>query len=79
MSLRQTIAEESKPALKGPPCTVSIVLTQLDKDDVAALQEALADPRVTGSAICRALEKEGHRVPPHSLNRHRRGICNCGN
>lgn len=78
MSLRQALAEKSKPVIKGPPCSVKLIYDVLDEDDQQALDQALADPRVRGTSIVRALEHIGHNVKPHSLNRHRRGSCVCG-
>jgi hypothetical protein len=76
MSLRDQIAAESC-VKKGPTCSVLILLGELNDDDAEALREALADPKVPGTAIQRALLKEGHRIGAYNIQRHRRGACTC--
>lgn len=76
MSLRDQIVAESQ-IPKGPECSVKILLNELSDDDADALREALATPKVTGTAIERALLKEGYRMGAHNLQRHRRGACGC--
>lgn len=76
MSLREQIESETT-IKKGPTCSVALLLTDLNDDDAAALIDALADPKVPGTAIERALLKEGHRMPAYNLQRHRRGLCSC--
>jgi hypothetical protein len=76
MSLRDQISAENN-IRKGPACSVQLLLADLDEDDRQVLTEALADTKIAGTAIARALLKEGHRVGSHVLNRHRRGMCSC--
>jgi hypothetical protein len=76
MSLRDQIAAETT-VKKGPTCSVSLLLADLDAEDRAALLEALADVKVPGTAIERALLREGHRMGAHNIQRHRRGMCSC--
>lgn len=76
MSLRDQIHAEST-IKKGPTCSVSLLLNDLSAEDRAALVDALADPKVPGTAIERALLKEGHRMAAYNLQRHRRGLCSC--
>lgn len=61
---------------KGPDCRVCVIVRLLDKDDAVALNEAMADPKMTTSAITRALKAEGHEVSQTSVGRHRKGECN---
>ena len=77
MSLRDQIHAEST-VKKGPTCSVALLLADLDDEDRAALTDALADSKVPGTVIERALLKEGHRMPAYNLQRHRRGMCSCG-
>ena len=76
MSLRDQIAAQST-IKRGPTCSVSLLLADLNDEDREALTEAIADPKVPGTAIERALLKEGHRMPAHNIQRHRRGMCSC--
>lgn len=76
MSLRDQIAAETV-IKKGPTCSVATLMGELSKDDAEALAEALATQRVPGTAIERALLREGHRMPAATIQRHRRGMCSC--
>jgi len=76
MSLRDQIISEST-TKKGPRCSVLTLLNELDADDADALREAMADPKIPGTAIQRALLKEGHRMGAYNIQRHRRGMCSC--
>jgi len=76
MSLRDQIISEST-VKKGPSCSVLTLLAELDADDADALREAMADPKIAGTAIQRALLKEGHRMGAYNIQRHRRGACTC--
>ena len=76
MSLREQIVAEST-IKKGPSCSVLLLFGELNDEDAEALREALADPKVPGTAIQRALLKEGHRMNAHNIQRHRRGMCTC--
>lgn len=76
MSLRDQIHAESV-IKKGPTCSVLILLGELNKDDAEALREAMADAKVPGTSIARALLREGHRMSANNIQRHRRGMCSC--
>ena len=62
---------------KGPPCTMSLVLAELDGDDRVALQNALDDEAIAHTTIYRVLTSNGFRVSLHTVTRHRRGECLC--
>lgn len=62
---------------KGPPCTVSVILDQLDSDDRDALQTALNDRLVGTATIFRVLTGNGFQVGLNAVQRHRRGECAC--
>lgn len=61
---------------KGPDCRVCVIVRMLSGPDQQALADAMADPRLTTSAITRALKSEGHEVSQTSVGRHRKGECN---
>lgn len=65
----------------GKRCTVGQLLdpdiTPLDDDDRATLAAAIDDHRIKGTDIARVLEAHGYRMQSVTLNRHRRGDCNC--
>ena len=68
----------SSPPRKGPPCSISVILGELDKDDRTALVEALTNPLIAHTAIYRVLADNGFRVNLNTVQRHRRGECRCG-
>lgn len=64
---------------KGPPCTMSVILDDLQGNDKEALVAALNDTTVMHSTIYRVLTKNGFPVSLNTVQRHRRGECRCGN
>ena len=75
---KQTLAEalaQQVPNNGGPSCVVCDMLPTLDKQDVAALNAALDNPRITGTMIVRALSEYGATVSISTLRRHRRKEC----
>jgi hypothetical protein len=70
--------QAQRSAKKGPPCTISVILSELDKDDRSALVAALTDKTVEHTAIYKVLTRNGFRVSIHTVQRHRRGECLCG-
>lgn len=62
---------------KGPPCTVAVILEALNDKDAADLRTLLRDKSVFSSTIATVLERRGHLVGDSSLQRHRRGKCEC--
>lgn len=70
------IASTDVPALiKGPSCTVCMLLAELPADEAQALRALLADTRWRYSALSEALKAEGHHLAAHALSRHGRGQC----
>jgi hypothetical protein len=63
--------------IKGPRCSVAILLDTLDAQDASDLVAALANPTYQGTSISRALKGRGINLAPHSIVRHRRGDCLC--
>lgn len=63
--------------VKRPPCTVTLILAQLDPKDVALVTEALDNRSITGKAIADVLSNAGHPISQGSVTRHRRGDCSC--
>ncbi len=62
----------------GPPCSMSTAIEAQEGEDLAALLAAVADPKVTGASISRALKATGLRVSAATVLRHRGGGCSCG-
>lgn len=64
---------------KGPSCSVGKLLAELDPDQRAKLEAALADREVQTAHLTRALVLAAdRRFDPASVGRHRKGTCNCG-
>lgn len=76
MKFSEALASEEAAHRKGPPCSLGALLTEMDAEDVAALQAALASQR-PHTWIARALGSIGHKVLPDTVKRHRRGECQC--
>ncbi len=62
---------------KGPTCQMGVALAALSPEDRAGVVDAMADPLVTGTGIARWLAKRGIRIRPFTVQRHRRGDCQC--
>ena len=68
----------AKPVIKGPPCSVGVLLAELDAKQAIEVKEALASPLIGHTVIARAIQTEfGQRVAPQAIGRHRRGACLC--
>ena len=57
---------------KGIKCRTCSLLSDLSGDDLAALSEALSDPKISAPMIAKALDGYGVRVSPSAISRHRR-------
>lgn len=76
MSLAADI--RARTVVKGPPCSIRIILGALPPEDSADLIDVLADPTVTASAIVEGLRLRNVEVQATTIQRHRRGLCKCG-
>lgn len=72
-SLRDALAAQAPK--RGLVCHLCEAMETMTKDDRAAIQEALDDPRMRGTMIARALVDTGYEVTVGSVRRHRRGEC----
>jgi hypothetical protein len=63
----------------GKKCALAEFKKKLSPEDRRGLDRAIADPAVSGRAICRALEKRGLVFAVGYIPKHRRGKCiSCG-
>lgn len=76
MSLRDEL--ESNIRKPGAKCRVATIIAEAGEDS-REIAELVNDVTVPASALARVLQKHGHMVADHSITRHRRGDCNCGN
>jgi hypothetical protein len=63
------------PRHRGPVCALNS--PRINAADLAALRAALETPTISTSSIWRWLEKRGFSVCLQTVQRHRRGECNC--
>lgn len=63
--------------IKGPPCSVGLVLDEMADTDAQALQSALDTANIPATHIVGALRQLGHRIGSQAILRHRRGDCKC--
>lgn len=76
MSLADSLAAHR--VVKGPSCSIAILLTTLPDDDAATLRRALGDVHIPSTVIAKALTDIGQRIQSKTVQRHRRGDCECG-
>lgn len=62
---------------KQVQCKIKNILSSMDKDDIAALEDALGDDAIQHITITNVLRKRGYDVGKHSVGAHRRGQCGC--
>ncbi|MGA0069454.1 MAG: hypothetical protein ACO3PB_08375 [Miltoncostaeaceae bacterium] len=61
---------------KGPACAIALLkITNPAIGD--ELDEALASPLITSTALQVALERRGFKLSDYTIARHRRGACQC--
>lgn len=79
MALTDRIKERPE-TTTGKPCSVGVLISQLDPKELAALRVMLGTPEQRGwseGEIYDALTAEGYEVARQSINRHRGGRCRC--
>jgi hypothetical protein len=79
MALSERIKERPE-TMAGKPCSVGVLIAQLDPKELAALRVMLGTPEKRGwseGEIYDALTAEGYEVARQSINRHRGGRCRC--
>ena len=62
-------------SMAGPRCRLCTLLKTLTKEEQKFIAERLADPNISGEAISRVLQKNGHKITGGVVQRHRRGLC----
>jgi hypothetical protein len=74
MSLSSRIAEFEPPVIGGR-CRICNLSQTLPADEVAALDAALVDQRISNASLSQILKAEGFQVGETTVRRHRRGEC----
>lgn len=69
---------EAETAQPGYPCGIAKAIEALPADEADELRIALGRDTFAANAISRALAKRGVRVKAHTITRHRRRECRCG-
>ena len=62
---------------RGAICSVSQVISALNKQEQEAFNLACADQGIDGVTISTWLQKRGHTLRSWTINRHRRSMCSC--
>ena len=68
---------KSEAVVKGPSCTVGIIIEQMPEEERADFLKALADPSIVGTIIARVVQRHGYDIKVEALRRHRKGECRC--
>lgn len=63
--------------MKGPPCSVGVMVQQMTKEERADFEAACQDQLIAGSIIARVLIRRGYDIKVEALRRHRKGECRC--
>jgi hypothetical protein len=74
-SLLDDVAAERR--VKGPLCTIAILLDTLAPADATDLRTLLGNRTIPGTAIARVLRKRGHTITDSTIQRHRNALCAC--
>lgn len=81
MSLIDELSNLDEPLVRGPRCSIALLLEKLTDAEKTALIGAIDNSNLTYSSIARALNRAGHKVLPTTIKRHRqRGTsdgCRC--
>ena len=79
MALAERI-KQTPPPMHGTPCSVGVLLDQLEGAEHDALLAMLGTPEKRGwsqAQIYDALTAEGYTVGRQTINKHRAGQCRC--
>lgn len=63
--------------LKGPPCSISLLLEQMTKEERRDFDLACSDWTIPGTVIAKVLQRKGYPVKAEALRRHRKKECRC--
>lgn len=58
-------------------CKFGIILEDLDPDDRAGLERALADPKITNISVVNVLTRRGMHCDRDTMSKHMREKCVC--
>lgn len=76
MSLADLAKAPARPGRKE--CSVAWIASQLDEQDRADLEAAIANPSAALEAISKALSQMGYHIAAQTIGRHAHGSCLCG-
>jgi hypothetical protein len=68
---------KSESVMKGPPCSISLILEEMTDADRSDFALACEDWTIPGTVIAKVLQRKGFSVKAESLRRHRKGECRC--
>lgn len=70
-------AKDARLGRKGEMCGMERLRRSLKPSQWRDIVEAMDDPIILSTAIGRVLREDGHRVSDATVQRHRRGACQC--
>lgn len=59
----------------GSVCSTCTIIEKLDEAEATKLTELLNNKEISSATIARVLTKNGYKILPENLGRHRRGDC----
>lgn len=77
MGLLQEIRDESNRRVSA--CKFGKLLETLSAEDRAEIEQALAEPMVSLTAVVRVLNNHGHKIGLTVCHKHQQKECNCVN
>mgnify|MGYP007090086211 FL=1 len=78
MSSLESLASPDYRPRRGPNCSIALIIETADEATRELFAAALANPHAPGTDIAKAMAERGYPMPAHTLQRHRRGECRCG-
>lgn len=77
MSMLDDLANPAYRPVKGPDCSMGILLSTVDKETQTLIMAAMANQYAPSTLIAEALTERNHRISANVVQRHRRGQCRC--
>lgn len=72
-----SLLKDLKPPVKVKPCYVAMAAEKLEKEDKQILLEAVLNPEWAIIPLSTALAQRGINLSRTTLERHRKGLCQC--
>ena len=77
-SLLDTLSDPQYVPKRGPACTVSLAMKEMDEATLKKFTAAMGNTSAASTLIAEALQELGFKVRSDAIQRHRRRACRCG-